>query len=408
MGGAPAPAARRPRALVLVPTRELAEQVQIVIANLMSDAPNRVVAVYGGTGYGSQRQALHRGVDIVVACPGRLEDLISQGDVHLGAVRTVVLDEADRMVDMGFIGPVCRLLDQTSAGRQVLLFSATLSKEVNGIIGRYLRDPVRCHTPAEPSTDSAVTHHFWRTERADRVSVTTELIARHGQAFVFCRTKRGADRVATQLRAAGVEAAPIHSNRSQPQRAQALAAFANRRVSALVATDVVSRGIHVDDVPCVVHFDPANDVENYVHRSGRTGRTGNAGSVVSLVPSELEHQVRSLQRALGFPAKLKAPFSDVPSVRPMHTSDPSVRTVTRDPETAARVRGTVKFFDAKRGYGFLTIAGGGEVYVHESKVERRLSGHRALRTGVPVEFELGVGRSGEEAHNVTVARNMAS
>lgn len=408
VSGAPTKTPRRPRALVLVPTRELADQVRGVLASLMGESANRVVALYGGTSYSSQRQALRRGVDIVVACPGRLEDLISQGDVHLGEVRTVVLDEADRMVDMGFVRPVCRILDQTAAGRQVLLFSATMGKEVNGIIDRYLRDPARCYVLAGPSDEGDVTHHFWRTERADRVRVTTELIARHGQAFVFCRTKRGADRVATQLRAAGVEAAPIHSDRSQPQRARALAAFASRRTSALVATDVVARGIHVDDVPCVVHFDPASDVENYVHRSGRTGRTGNPGAVVSFVPDELQREVRSLQRALGFPLELTAPFAEAPATALSRVASKGTHPVARSGSTAPRLSGTVKFFDAKRGYGFLTIAGGAEVYVHESRVEGRRSGQRALRKGQRVDFELGAGRAGEEARNVTVAREMAS
>jgi superfamily II DNA/RNA helicase len=408
VAAASATSSGRPRALVLVPTRELAEQVRGVLAALMGERSERVVALYGGTGYAPQRHALRRGADIVVACPGRLEDLVSQGDVHLGEVRTVVLDEADRMVDMGFVRPVHRLLDQTPAGRQVLLFSATMGKEVDRIIGRYLRDPARCHVLPDPSSSGDVTHHFWRTARADRVRITTELVARHGRAFVFCRTKRGADRVATQLRAAGVEAAPIHSDRSQPQRARALASFASRRTTALVATDVVARGIHVDDVPCVVHFDPAGDVENYVHRSGRTGRTGNPGAVVSLVPDELHGEVRSLQRALGFPTELTAPFADAPAATPARAPEVGRGRVPWQRSTAPRLSGTVKFFDAKRGYGFLTIAGGADVYVHESKVEGRRSGQRALRKGQRVDFELAAGRAGEEARNVTIAREMAS
>jgi superfamily II DNA/RNA helicase/cold shock CspA family protein len=406
---------------VLVPTRELAEQVRGVLADLMGERSDRVVAIYGGISYVPQRRALRRGVDIVVACPGRLEDLVSQGDVHLGEVRTVVLDEADRMVDMGFVRPVYRLIDQTAPQRQVLLFSATIGKEVNRIIDRYMRDPARCDVVSDPSSDGDVTHHFWHTERADRVSVTTELIARHGQAFVFCRTKRGADRVATQLRAAGVEAAPIHGDRSQPQRTRALASFASRRTRALVATDVVARGIHVDQVPCVVHFDPASDLENYVHRSGRTGRTGNPGAVVSLVPGELQGEVRSLQRALGLPTRLTAPFADAPAPSPAPEPSPAPAEGppaqalkvgggrgARQGSNGRRLSGTVKFFDARRGYGFLTTAAGHEVYVHESKVTGRGSGRRALRKGQRVDFELAAGRIGDEAHNVTLAREMAS
>jgi superfamily II DNA/RNA helicase len=404
---------RRPRALVLVPTRELADQVRDVLASLMGDASHRVVALYGGTGYTTQRQALRRGVDIVVACPGRLEDLIARGDVHLGDVRAVVLDEADRMVDMGFVRPVCRLLDQTARGRQVLLFSATMGKEVNGIVDRYMRDPARCHVLPEASSEGDVTHHFWRTDRADRVKITAELIARHGQAFVFCRTKRGADRVATQLRAAGVEAAPIHSDRSQPQRTRALAAFASRNTHALVATDVVARGIHVEQVPCVVHFDLPGDVDSYVHRSGRTGRTGNSGAVVSLVPDELQGEARSLQRALGYPLELTAPFAEAPARRPARPASPprmesGGAPVGHQKSDAPRLSGRVKFFDAKRGYGFLTVPGGPEVYVHKSRIQGFGTGQRALRKGELVDFELAAGRAGEEACNVTVAREMAS
>lgn len=368
----------------------------------------RVVAIYGGTSYAPQRHALQRGVDIVVACPGRLEDLVGSGVVDLRDVRTVVLDEADRMVDMGFVRPVCRLIDQTSAGRQMLLFSATMGKEVNGIVNRYLHDPARCDVLPDPASDGDVTHHFWRTERSERVRVTSELIARHGQAFVFCRTKRGADRVATQLRAAGVEAAPIHGDRSQPQRAQALAAFASRRVGALVATDVVARGIHVDAVPCVVHFDPAGDVEDYVHRSGRTGRTGNPGAVVSLVPDELRGEVRSLQRALGFPLELVAPFADAPSATPHpHPRPPAGRRPAAGTRPANRLSGTVKFFDARRGYGFLTTSAGAEVYVHKSKVQLGQTGPKGLRKGQRVDFELAAGRAGQEAHDVTLVQAMA-
>jgi superfamily II DNA/RNA helicase len=402
-------APRRPRALVLVPTRELAEQVSRVLADLMDGGSKRVVALYGGTGYGPQRQALRRGVDIVVACPGRLEDLLAQGDLDLSDVRAVVLDEADRMVDMGFVRPVCRLVDQTAEGRQVLLFSATMGKEVNAISRRYQRDPTRCNVLPEPSQAAEVTHHFWHTPRVERVNVTAQLIAQHGQAFVFCRTKRGADKVAKQLRAAGVQAAPIHGDRSQSQRAHALASFASRRTSALVATDVVARGIHVDDVPCVVHFDPATDVDCYVHRSGRTGRVGSQGTVVSLVPDEMRNDVRALQRSLGFAHSLTAPFADGGSSRhkPKALPAPQATPAPRGRQ-ALRVSGTVKFFDPKRGYGFLSVPNGSKVFVHHSKVQGRSGDRRTLQKGDLVDFDLAEGARGQEAHNVSVARELAS
>jgi superfamily II DNA/RNA helicase len=436
-----------PHGLVLVPTRELAEQVRNALASLMGAGSSRILAVYGGTGYFEQRRALRRGVDIVVACPGRLEDLLAQGDLTLSDVSMVVLDEADRMVDMGFLRPVCRLLDQTRKDRQVLLFSATLDGEVASLSRRYQRHPVR-HEILPERTAHVVTHEFWRSPRSDRVGITAQLIAQHGQAFVFCRTKRGADRVAQQLRAAGVEAAPIHGDRSQPQRTRALASFKAGKTLALVATDVVARGIHIDDVPCVVHFDPASDATNYVHRSGRTGRLGQPGMVVSLVPNELHDEVRELQRALGFRGELTLPFSGhsvgtapeprVPSSptsnaehpSPTNTRRPSPTSNTRRPSStpaprrsgrptadrrarpvpaAARhransdgpVTGTVKFFDTSRGFGFLSHPDGSEVFVHHSTI--RGSNKRVLRTGDRVQFELALGRRGHEARNVISA-----
>jgi superfamily II DNA/RNA helicase len=425
-----------PRALVLVPTRELADQVRDVLASLLGAQAKRVVALYGGTGYGPQRQALRRGADIVVACPGRLEDLIERRDVNLSQVRTVVLDEADRMVDMGFLRPVCRLLDQTAKERQILLFSATMGKEGEQISRRYQHDPSKYQIEAEPSQAADVTHHFWRVPRTDRVKITAQLIAQHGQAFVFCRTKRSADRVARQLGAAGVLAAPIHGDRSQHQRTRALASFAGGKTHALVATDVVARGIHVDDVPCVVHFDPPGDAEGYVHRSGRTGRAGNTGTVVCLVPDEQLGEVRALQRELGFPAQFTAPFEEMsapaphrpivtPSVeRTTSTKNPEVAPRTKNPErlartknpersarheaTASRLNGTVKFFDAKRGFGFLAAPDGSDVFVHHSTLDDRGSGRPFLRKGDRVFFDIAAGRRGQEARNVKMAEQVAS
>lgn len=405
-----------------MPTRELAAQVREVVAGLLGSQARRVVALYGGTSYGAQRQALRRGADIVVACPGRLEDLIERGDVQLRDVRTVVLDEADRMVDMGFVRPVCRLLDQTAHSRQVLLFSATMGKEVGAIVRRYQREPKRYQIEAESSPAGEVTHHFWSVERADRVKLTAEVIAHHGQAFVFCRTKRGVDRVAHQLRAAGIDSAPIHGDRTQSQRARALASFAKGRTRALVATDVVARGIHVDDVPCVVHFDPPGDSEGYVHRSGRTGRAGSTGTVVSLVPPEHAGEVRVLQRQLGLSTAVTEPFQSpataaatTPAPRGASRADRVGRTgnasqdvSSRRRKTVTALRGTVKFFDTKRGYGFLAAPDGSDVFVHHSKLQGRGSGQPYLRKGQRVVFEIAAGQRGQEARNVKVAQQVAS
>jgi superfamily II DNA/RNA helicase len=330
---------RRPRALVLVPTRELASQVHDELSWLIADDARRVVAVYGGIGYGAQRQALRRGAAVVVACPGRLEDLVAQGDVDLRDVDLVVLDEADRMCDMGFLPAVRRLLDQTSSERQTLLFSATLDVEVARIVRDYQRHPQRHNVNVEPEAH-AVTHLFWKADRSKKVQLTAELVGHHGSAIVFCRTRHGTDRVARQLAAAGVQAVAIHGSRSQPQRERALAAFAAGRATALVATDVAARGIHVDNVGCVVHFDLAGDANDYVHRSGRTGRAGAAGTVVSLVAQEEHAAVRSLQRKLGFRQHVEVPGRDI-EPRPVHTKR-AMPAASRNasPASASPSRGT--------------------------------------------------------------------
>jgi superfamily II DNA/RNA helicase/cold shock CspA family protein len=397
----------RPRSLVLVPTRELADQVRAVLSSLVAPAAHRVVALYGGMAYGPQCRELRRGPDMVVACPGRLEDLVARRDVRLDGVQTVVLDEADRMVDMGFLRPVCRILDQTVSRRQLLLFSATMGAEVGRISARYQHRPHSVEIAPEPSEAGDVAHLFWQTPRLDRVAVTAQLIDRHGQAFVFCRTKRSADRVARQLQAAGVESAPIHGDRTQAQRAKALEAFARKRARALVATDVVARGIHVDDVPCVVHFDPPADADAYVHRSGRTGRDGNGGTVVSLVPDEVHGDVRALQRALGLPAELTLPFHEPPSA----AGSAGAAGAAGHPRTAegrgrqdarGRLQATVAFFDGRRGFGFLSRPDGADVFVHHSQLRAAGTGRPALRAGDPVSFELGTGRRGDEARDVAL------
>jgi superfamily II DNA/RNA helicase len=298
---------KRPTALVLVPTRELAAQVANVLVPLARARKMSVATVYGGVGYGEQRQALRRGTDILVACPGRLEDLLEQRDLVLSDVQIAVVDEADRMADMGFLPAVKRILDKTSSDRQTMLFSATLDGDVDVLVKRYQRDPKRYEVATSEDEQGEVRHLFWKAERSERVGILARLIGSHAPAIVFCRTRHGADRLAQQLSRSGVQAAAIHGSRTQPQRDRALHAFATGRVSALVATDVAARGIHVDDVSCVVHFDPPTTSKDYVHRSGRTGRAGADGMVVSFVGRESAADVRAIQKALKMPQRIDAP-----------------------------------------------------------------------------------------------------
>lgn len=297
----------RPRALILVPTRELAAQVEEVLGMFAGAVGAAVTSVYGGVSYGKQLSALRRGVDVLIACPGRLEDLVARGSVDLSFVDMVVVDEADRMADMGFLPAVRRLLNQTSSDRQTLLFSATLDGPVDKLVRDYQRSPVR-HEVALADTDRGEIHHrFWSVEAADRVGVTAEVLAARGPGLVFCRTKRGADRLSQRLSRLGLSSAAIHGDRSQSQRDRALAAFRSGRLDVLVATDVAARGIHVDAVPLVVHYDPPADATDYVHRSGRTGRAGADGIVISLLGQAHVGDARKLQRKLELAGGVSLP-----------------------------------------------------------------------------------------------------
>ncbi|MBO0714026.1 MAG: DEAD/DEAH box helicase [Acidimicrobiales bacterium] len=327
-----------PSALVLVPTRELAAQIEEVIAPLARVIGARVASIYGGVGYGRQLAALRRGVEVLIACPGRLSDLVERGSVRLSHVELVVVDEADRMADMGFLPVVRRLIDRTGALRQTLLFSATMDGPVDKLIREYQRDPVRHSVALTDADQGDVSHHFWRVASHDRIAVTAEAITARGPAMVFCRTKRGAERLSDRLARSGLASAAIHGDRSQSQRERALAAFRSGRLDVLVATDVAARGIHVDAVPLVIHFDPPADLTDYVHRSGRTGRAGADGTVLSLIGSEHLATTRLIQRGLGLTRGVSAP--DVNSLAHRgdgHRSRPAPS--SRPPARAARRRG---------------------------------------------------------------------
>ena len=289
---------RRPRALVLVPTRELANQVHDELAPLAATLHLRMLAVYGGVSLRGQVQALARGTDIVVATPGRLLDLLRQGACSLDEVAAVVLDEADHMADMGFLPAVTSLLDRVPTGGQRLLFSATLDGQVDTLVRRYLADPVR-HMVGPAAAVALMDHHVRVVSAADRkVAVAGELAARPGRVLIFVRTKHGAARLARQLGQAGVRAGALHGNLAQSARTRALAAFASGKVPVLVATDIAARGIHVEGIDLVLHYDPPTEAKAYLHRSGRTARAGAAGTVVTLVlPEQAADVARLHQRA---------------------------------------------------------------------------------------------------------------
>jgi superfamily II DNA/RNA helicase len=331
----------RPKALVLVPTRELASQVEEVLGSLASSVGASVASVYGGVGYGKQLTALRRGVDVLIACPGRLEDLVARESVDLAYVEMVVIDEADRMADMGFLPAVRRLVNLTSADRQTLLFSATLDGPVDKLVREYQHSPVRHDVTLGDTDQGTIHHHFWSVAADDRVAVTAETVAARGPALVFCRTKRGADRLSQRLARFGLETATIHGDRSQIQRERALAAFRNRRLDVLVATDVAARGIHVDGVPLVIHYDPPADSTDYVHRSGRTARAGADGIVVSLLGQDHVAAARRMQRQLGLAPGVSSPdVSGLPALPglPGVVRRPGETMTTTRSDGATRVR----------------------------------------------------------------------
>ena len=304
---------RKPLGLVLVPTRELAAQVQKELANLTDDRGRRVICIYGGTSYNVARKALNFGVDVVVACPGRLEDMLEQGALDLSSITTVVVDEADRMADMGFLPSVRRIIGATPQNRHVMLFSATMGPDVKSLVREFTNDAA-IHDVVGEEAPNDVDHYFWRVPRDQRPQITADIIAEYDRAIIFTRTKHGADRLARQLEERGISAVPLHGDRTQAQRERALRSVKSGQIRVLVATDVAARGIHIDLLPVVVHYDPPAQATDYLHRSGRTGRAGATGAVISLVGEDVIGQVKRLQKALGVPISIE-PREDAPAIR---------------------------------------------------------------------------------------------
>jgi superfamily II DNA/RNA helicase/cold shock CspA family protein len=426
---------RRPTSLVLSPTRELAEQIAAELAPLARAEGHRIASVYGGVGYGPQRRAIDGGASILVACPGRLEDLLSMEAVDLRDVATVVVDEADRMSDMGFLPAVRRILGLTRPDRQVMLFSATLEGPVAKLTRDFQRDPVRHEVGSSEPDMTLARHLFWKVERDARIAEAARFVDEVGSTIVFTRTRHGADRLAKQLGRYGIEAAPIHGGRSQAQRNRALKAFGDGKVIALVATDVAARGIHVDGVEGVLHFDPPEDAATYVHRSGRTARAGASGVVLSLVESSAKSTTTSMQRSLGLPVGLsavdpealvaprpapdprRAPAPDAGAdVAPDRVPSPAASVATdaevvADPPAgsprrpaggsrrdAGELLGKVATYSGRRGFGFIKVKGRQDVFVHVSGVVGEPT--EVMVKGARVSFELSESRRGPVAVNV--------
>jgi superfamily II DNA/RNA helicase len=293
---------RQPLALVLVPTRELAQQVTDALTPYARALRLRMTTVVGGLSIGRQASALREGVEVVVATPGRLQDLVNRGDCRLDQVAISVLDEADQMADMGFLPQVTSLLRLTRDGGQRMLFSATLDRQVDRLVSRFLTDPV-VHS-VDPSTGvvSTMEHHVLHVATGDKRAATIRIAAREGRSIMFLDTKRAVDRLTKELLAGGVRAGALHGGKSQPQRTRTLTQLKNGDVTVLVATNVAARGLHIDDLDLVVNVDPPADHKDYLHRGGRTARAGASGSVVTLVLPEQRRDMARLISAAGIAA----------------------------------------------------------------------------------------------------------
>ncbi len=289
----------RPRALILAPTRELVSQIDAVIAPLAAALKMRTMTIFGGVGYGPQVSALRAGVDIVVACPGRLADIVADGNASLDGIEITVLDEADHMADLGFLPVVRRLLDQTPRKGQRMLFSATLDAGVDVLVKRFLSDPITQSVDSAASPVTTMSHHVLHVRTEDRLPVLVELASAPGRTLVFARTKHRTKTLTRQLIASGVPAVELHGNLAQNARTRNLEAFSNGTAKTLVATDIAARGIHVDDIALVIHADPPAEHKAYLHRSGRTARAGASGTVITLMTDDQVADVAALARQAG-------------------------------------------------------------------------------------------------------------
>ncbi|MFE4517689.1 DEAD/DEAH box helicase [Kitasatospora sp. NPDC056783] len=364
--------ARYPLALVLVPTRELAQQVTDALTPYATAVNLRITTVVGGMSINRQANAVRRGTEVLVATPGRLDDLIGRGDVNLSDVAITVLDEADQMADMGFLPQVSKLLEQVAEGGQRMLFSATLDRNVDRLVKRFLTDPVTHSVDPSAGAVTTMDHHVLQLDPTDKASATAHIASRDGRVIMFVHTKHGADRLAKQLLANGVKAAALHGGKSQPQRNRVLDQFRDGHVTALIATNVAARGIHIDGLDLVVNVDPPVDHKDYLHRGGRTARAGESGTVVTLVLPEQRREVNRLMTVTGIrPTVTKIRPGDAELARITGARTPSGVPVTLAvPVTAEQAA---------------AAAGAGADKPAKSGAPRRRSGKRS---GLPTDVDM--------------------
>ncbi|MGW2248611.1 DEAD/DEAH box helicase [Kitasatospora sp. NPDC001660] len=334
-----------PLAVVLVPTRELAQQVTEALTPYARAVRLRMATVVGGTSISRQAWLLNRGAEVVVATPGRLKDLIQRGDCRLDRVGVTVLDEADQMADMGFLPQVTEILEQVAGGGQTMLFSATLDRNVDRLVRRFLKDPVTHSVDPSAGAVSTMEHHVLHVQNFDKNATIAHIASRDGRVIMFIDTKQGADRLVGDLLANGVKAAALHGGKSQPQRTRTLDQFRTGQVTALIATNVAARGIHVDGLDLVVNLDPPGDHKDYLHRGGRTARAGESGTVVTLVlPSQRREMARMMTTAGITPVTTRVSAGDedlaritgarVPTGVPVVVPDPVVERPRRSSSTS--------------------------------------------------------------------------
>jgi len=329
---------KRPTSLILTPTRELAEQINSVLRPIAQAVDRDIVSIYGGVSYKKQYNALNKGVDILVACPGRLIDLLDRRALKLDDVETVVLDEADRMADMGFMEPVCEILDLCAENRQTILFSATLDEDVSELVKNYQNNPVTIEVgPKEVSIEN-MQHLFWTMKPHQKLRVTSDILTKCGKTMIFCKTRRGVDRLGDEMYDAEINVATLHGGLNQRQRDRALRRFTKGGAAALVATDVAARGIDIQGVNCVIHYDPPENGKAYKHRSGRTARAGADGVVISYVQRSQQKTYNKIQNEVGIKRRFQPPNVENLTEYPMDYVEEVFEEELKPPPTKNRRR----------------------------------------------------------------------